>query len=428
MSDGCTFEVFTIFPEVVDAFVKAGVLGKAIARGVVDVRATNIRDFAHNKHKSVDDTPFGGGAGMVMTPGPVVDAIDAVVADRGPMHRVLLTPSAPRFDQRAAERLATMPRIALVCGRYEGIDERVREHFIDECFSIGDYVLGGGEVAALVLIEAIARLVEGVLGNPASAVSESFSRAEDGEILEYPQFTRPAEFRGHRVPDVLMGGDHGAIARWRREAAQRRTWQLRPDLRPSRRVPADAPRWLAIDASQAGDTEALAAVALHHRVAGVALLGAAPEAAVAWAATTGGKVAAAAVASLGALAKRLKRRGGIEPWLVRLGARPPDGAPEVDELPHDAVSAGELADRLGCGATAEGRAIVLWLADPSTPPPPSVHASYAPCAQSSVAALRPGLAIPDAIDESRQPRQGPAVLADVALASLPTDDLKREEP
>jgi len=427
----CRFEVFTIFPEVVDGFVRAGVLGRAIEREVVDVRATNIRDFTTDKHRSVDDSPFGGGAGMVMKPGPIVDALEHVTSERGPMHRIMLTPSAPRFDQRAAERLARLPRIALVCGRYEGIDERVRDHYIDECFSIGDYVLGGGEVAALVLIEAIARLVEGVMGNPTSAESESFSQADDGEILEYPQYTRPAEYRGHRVPDVLLGGDHQAVERWRAEAARRRTWALRPDLRPRRKLP-PAEHWLAVQAEGDIDIPSLARVAMHHRVAGVALLGATPDAAAQWAAATGGKIPGAALTGLKALQKRLRRGSGAAPWVVRL-AEPDESREGTDELAHGAQSPSELADVLGQGPV--GHAMVLWLADRTHPDTGRVDAEYAPSLD-AVQRAQQGLAIPGAIEEGPPPRQQPAAIADVALATLApaaeepgdADPRERDEP
>ena len=234
MSTTLEFEVLTIFPAAIEAFVGAGLMAKAITRELVAVHCTDPREFTTDRHRSVDDAPFGGGAGMVMKPGPVVDALEHVEAARGPMHRILLTPSAPRFDQRAAERLASHDRIALLCGRYEGIDDRVREHWVDECLSIGDFVLNGGEVAAAVIIEAVSRLREGVLGNPESIAGESFA-SEDwqpGVVLEHPQYTRPAEFRGHAVPPVLLGGDHEAIARWRRRVACLRTWALRPDPAP----------------------------------------------------------------------------------------------------------------------------------------------------------------------------------------------------
>ena len=239
MSAGLAFEVFTLFPDAVKAFLRGGLIGKALDEGLVAVHCTDYREFTRDRHRTVDDTPYGGGAGMVMKIGPVVAALEAVEAERGAMHRILVTPSAPRFDQRAAERLAKLPRIALLCGRYEGIDDRVRENYVDECLSIGDFVLNGGESAALVIIEAVARLREGVLGNPESIAGESFSVAPTqaggissaGPWLEHPHYTRPVDFRGAAVPPVLLSGDHQAIARWRAEEACRRTWALRPDLR-----------------------------------------------------------------------------------------------------------------------------------------------------------------------------------------------------
>ncbi len=231
MSAGLTFEVFTLFPAAIQSFLGAGLIGKALSQELVAVHCTDYRDFTDDRHRSVDDSPYGGGAGMVMKIGPVVAALEAVTAARGPMHRILVTPSGPRFDQRTAERLAAMPRLGLLCGRYEGIDDRVRESFVDECLSIGDFVLNGGEVAALTIIEAVARLREGVLGNPESVVGESFGLAGRGPWLEHPHYTRPVDFRGLEVPALLMSGDHSAIARWRAEQACRRTWALRPDLR-----------------------------------------------------------------------------------------------------------------------------------------------------------------------------------------------------
>lgn len=228
----CSFEVFTLFPEAIQAFCSAGLLGKALDKGLVDIQCTNYRDFTSDRHHTVDDTPFGGGAGMVIKPEPVVAALEHVVANRGPLHTILLTPSAPRFDQAAAYRLAGYPRVGLLCGRYEGIDDRIRENYVDECLSIGDFVLGGGEVAALVVIEAVSRLVEGVLGNPESTRRESFATAEVGALLEHPHYTRPVEFRGHGVPPLLQQGNHDAIDRWRLATSIARTWALRPDLRP----------------------------------------------------------------------------------------------------------------------------------------------------------------------------------------------------
>lgn len=230
------FEVITAFPEMIAAVCQAGLMGKAQQHGLVAVHCTNPRDFATGVHKPIDDAPFGGGAGMVMRPNEVMAALEDVEAKRGRCHRIVLTPSAPRFDQRAAQRLAELDRIALLCGRYEGIDDRVREHFADECLSIGDYVLNGGEVAAAVIIEAVSRLRPGVLGNESSAVGDSFSGSLHG-LLEHPHYTRPATFRGHDVPKILLSGDHQKIAAWRRDRAVERTWLLRPELRPDLRGP-----------------------------------------------------------------------------------------------------------------------------------------------------------------------------------------------
>jgi tRNA (guanine-N1)-methyltransferase len=210
---------------------------------------------------------------MVNKPGPVVEAMEHVARERGPFHRVLLTPSAPRFDQRAAARLARLPRIGLLCGRYEGIDDRVREHFVDECLSLGDFVLGGGEVGALVIIEAVARLLEGVVGNPESVHADSFGRSGEASLLEHPHYTRPAEFRGHAVPTVLLGGDHAVIARWRHASALRRTWALRPDLRPRPSLPPGHPLYLAASAAALADADALAQVARLHGAAGLLVVG-----------------------------------------------------------------------------------------------------------------------------------------------------------
>jgi tRNA (guanine37-N1)-methyltransferase len=217
-------EIVTIFPGFFASPLATGLLGKAAERGLVEVRLHDLRQWAGDRHRSVDDTPFGGGAGMVMLPGPWFEALDALEAE-GPAHVVLLAPDGRRFDQRAAERLAGERRLVLCCGRYEGIDERVRSR-VDEVLSIGDFVLAGGEAAALVVLDAVARLVPGVMGNTASAADESFAAG----LLEYPQYTRPAVYRGLEVPEVLRSGDHAAIARWRRAQAIERTRRLRPDL------------------------------------------------------------------------------------------------------------------------------------------------------------------------------------------------------
>ena len=217
-------DIVTIFPGYFASPLAAGLLGKAGERGLVQVRLHDLRTWAADRHRSVDDAPFGGGAGMVMVPGPWFEALDALQAD-GPAHVVLLAPDGRRFDQATAARLAGEPRLVLCCGRYEGIDERVRTR-VDDVVSVGDFVLAGGEAAALVVLDAVARLVPGVMGNAASAADESFAAG----LLEYPQYTRPAVYRGLEVPAVLRSGDHGAIARWRHDQAVERTRRLRPDL------------------------------------------------------------------------------------------------------------------------------------------------------------------------------------------------------
>jgi tRNA (guanine37-N1)-methyltransferase len=219
------FELVTLFPEMFTSVIDGALTGKARERGRLAFHFTDPRQFAPGKHRSVDDTPYGGGAGMVMRPGPLVDAIAAVEQRRGPARKILMTPVGKKLDRAEVARLATYPRLCLVCARYEGYDERVAE-FVDEELSIGDYVLQGGELAAMIVIDAVARRVAGVLGNAASAVEESF---EVG-LLEHPQYTRPPEFRGRAVPAELLSGDHAKIARWRRTEALKRTQARRPDL------------------------------------------------------------------------------------------------------------------------------------------------------------------------------------------------------
>ena len=219
-------EVLTLFPRMIAAPLEESILGKAREKGLLRVQVTDIREFADGKHRVTDDVPYGGGAGMVMKPEPLVAAIEAA-RQRGPGARVvLLSPQGPRFNQGKAQELATHGALILVCGRYEGVDERVLR-WVDEELSLGDFVLTGGEIAALAFIDAIARLVPGVLGNELSAQSESFS--SEG-LLEGPQYTRPPEFRGLRVPEVLLSGDHEKIARWRQDQAVARTRERRPDL------------------------------------------------------------------------------------------------------------------------------------------------------------------------------------------------------
>jgi len=219
-------EIITLFPEIFTSFLQASLLGKAIASGLIVVERTNPRDFAPGRHRQVDDSPYGGGPGMVLRPDPVAAAIDDVENRRGRAHRLLLAPSGRLFDQKCAADLAARGRIMLICGRYEGVDERIAQLYADESVSIGDYVLAGGEVAAATIIEATARLVPGVLGCGESVVEESFSAGR----LEFPQWTRPPLFRGLGVPEVLLSGNHAEVARWRRRDALRRTLSSRPDL------------------------------------------------------------------------------------------------------------------------------------------------------------------------------------------------------
>jgi tRNA (guanine37-N1)-methyltransferase len=216
-------DVFTIFPAMVEHFVGQSLLGRARAAGALDVRVHDLRSCATDPHRSVDDAPYGGGAGMVLMPEPVFAAVEAVDPPRPLLY---LSPAGRPFDQDVARELAGGPGFSLLCGRYEGVDERIREHLCDGELSIGDVVLSGGEVAAMVVVEAVGRLVPGVMGNDTSADDESF---RDG-LLEYPHYTRPADFRGWSVPDVLRSGDHARVARWRRAQALRRTIDRRPDL------------------------------------------------------------------------------------------------------------------------------------------------------------------------------------------------------
>ena len=217
-------DVFSIFPEVVDSFCSASLLGKARTAGLLDLRCHDIRDHATDVHRSVDDAPYGGGAGMVMTPDPIFAAVEAAAPPR-PLW--LLGPGGRRFDQSIARELAAGDGFSLLCGRYEGIDHRVREHLVDGELSVGDVVLSGGEVAACVVVDAVTRLLPGAMGNAESPVTESFGA---GGLLEEPQYTRPATFRGWSVPEVLLSGNHGLIARWRAAQVLHRTLRTRPDL------------------------------------------------------------------------------------------------------------------------------------------------------------------------------------------------------
>ncbi|MFO0553257.1 MAG: tRNA (guanosine(37)-N1)-methyltransferase TrmD [Polyangiaceae bacterium] len=225
--------IVTLFPELFAPFVATSMVGRAVETGVLVVDLVELRSFGLGRHKSVDDTPYGGGSGMVLRVEPVVAALESIDAraaseDREPAHRVLLTPQGAPFRQPLARGLVARPHVALVCGRYEGFDERVRT-FVHEEISLGDFVMTGGEIAAMAIVEATCRLLPGVLGNEASAVSESFSDELAGS-LEYPQYTRPVEFRGLAVPEILSSGHHAQIDAWRREQARTRTVARRPDL------------------------------------------------------------------------------------------------------------------------------------------------------------------------------------------------------
>ena len=214
--------IVTIFPDYFPQALEVGILGRALDAGLVEVELIDLRDYAEGVHRAVDDAPFGGGAGMVMTPEPLARALDS----REDSHRVLFTPAGRRLDQTTLDRWSELDHLTLVCGRYEGVDERIAEHFIDEEVSVGDYVLAGGEVAALLVTEGIVRLLPEAVGNPCSVVFESFREG----LLEEPVYTRPAVFRGWPVPEVLLSGDHQRIAGWRAAQRKERTRGRRPDL------------------------------------------------------------------------------------------------------------------------------------------------------------------------------------------------------
>ena len=233
-------DIFTIFPDLVETMASASIIGRGRAAGTLDVRVHDLRMAAADRHRSVDDAPFGGGAGMVMMPQPLFDAVEAVEPVRPLFY---LSPAGRRFDQSLAAELASGSGFSMLCGRYEGVDERVCEHLVDGELSVGDVVLSGGEAAALLVLEAVGRCVPGVLANEASATEESFS---DG-LLEYPQYTRPAQFRGWAVPEVLRSGDHARVARWRRAQSLARTIQRRPDLIEARGGLSDTDRELLAD-------------------------------------------------------------------------------------------------------------------------------------------------------------------------------------
>ncbi|MBM3144505.1 MAG: tRNA (guanosine(37)-N1)-methyltransferase TrmD [Chloroflexi bacterium] len=220
------FDVFTLFPEVLEPYLHSSILKRASERGLAQYYWHNIRDWAMDKHHVTDDEPYGGGGGMVMKVGPIFASVEDIVGAPPSCPVILLTPQGRLFTQTVAREFAQQPRLALIAGRYEGIDDRVREHLVSDEISIGDYVLTGGEIPALVLIDAITRLLPGVLGDPDAPQKDSHAQG----LLEYPHYTRPADFRGWGVPEVLRSGDHARIERWRREQSLRRTWERRPEL------------------------------------------------------------------------------------------------------------------------------------------------------------------------------------------------------
>jgi tRNA (guanine37-N1)-methyltransferase len=234
-------DIVTIFPEMVEAALAPGVIGRARLAGLLDIVVHNLRDFTTDKHRVVDDVPFGGGPGMVLKPEPMFVAVDTINERRGRPDAVLLmSPAGRPFSQAEARRLARLQHVIVLCGRYEGIDERVREQIATEEVSIGDYVLSGGELPALVIVDAVGRLVPGVVGDDQSVEADSFTRG----LLDYPHYTRPAEYRGHRVPEVLTSGHHGEIRNWRRREALRRTAERRPELLESAELGDDERKFL----------------------------------------------------------------------------------------------------------------------------------------------------------------------------------------
>ena len=223
------YHVLTLFPDIFEGFLRTSLIHKAMSRGLIEIRLVNIRDFAKPPHFSVDDTPFGGGAGMIMKPEPLAEAIGFAKRVAPDAQVVLLSPAGERFSQQKAQEFSALHSLILVCGRYEGVDQRIIDAYVDQEISIGDYVLMGGEIPAMVLLEASIRLVDRVIGNPDSLQTESFSHPAR-TLLEGPQYTKPADFQGMRVPDILLSGNHAEIAKWRTNEAIKKTQRLRPDL------------------------------------------------------------------------------------------------------------------------------------------------------------------------------------------------------
>ncbi len=234
------FDVFTLLPQVFSPYLEQSILERARARGLLEVYVHNIRDYARDRHRTTDDLPYGGGGGMVMKPEPIFEAVEAVLGARPECPIILLSPQGRLFNYDLARELARLPHLALICGRYEGVDERIRQFLATQEISIGDYVLTGGELPALVVIDAVTRLLPGVLGDADGALDDSHASG----LLEHPHYTRPPEFRGWRVPQVLLSGDHARIARWRREQSLWRTWRHRPDLLEKARLSEEDRRFI----------------------------------------------------------------------------------------------------------------------------------------------------------------------------------------
>ena len=232
--------IFTLFPQMFAGPFGESIIGRAADRGLLTIQLHNFREYAHDRHHTVDDYQYGGGPGMLLKPEPLFDAVESVVGAPPACPVVLLTPQGKVFSQAHAKRLSARPTIALICGHYGGVDERIREHLATEELSIGDYVLSGGELAAMVVVDAVARLLHGVLGAEESAAEDSHATG----LLQHPQYTRPAQFRDWPVPEVLLSGDHQAVARWRRQQALLRTWQRRPDLLTGESLTEEERRWL----------------------------------------------------------------------------------------------------------------------------------------------------------------------------------------
>lgn len=251
-------DVLTLFPEMFQGFLSTSVIGKAVDKGIASVNTINFRDYANNKHATVDDYPYGGGGGMVLKPEPIFLAVEDVLskhekqrADERP-RIILMCPQGEPFTQEKAEQLAQEEHLIFICGHYEGYDERIREHLVTDELSIGDYVLTGGELPAMVVMDSVIRLLPGVLGNETSAITDSFSTG----LLEHPHYTRPDNFRGWQVPEVLLSGHHGRIAEWRRRESLRRTWQRRPELLENLTLSKQEEAWLAAWRAEKGDDEA----------------------------------------------------------------------------------------------------------------------------------------------------------------------------